>query len=141
MLDFFEYKPLPRYPHMKPKDIEIWDRFLLAHPDLYEKVQYDFHVGDQPQFSEEAGDVTEDNQHMLYQLKIDVLGHTAQRIDIIEVKPNASPASIGQVQSYKSLFLRDEKPTKNVGMVIVTNEERLNMRFLCQQAGVTLYVV
>lgn len=141
MLELFKYELRPKYPHMKPYDVAIWERFILKYPDLYKEVQYDYHVGDPPEFSKELGDVTEDNQHMLYQLKIDVLGHNPGKIDIIEVKPNAAPASIGQVQSYRTLFVRDEKPAGTIGTVIVTDNERLNMRYLCQQAGVTLYVV
>jgi len=141
MIDLFKYELRTNYPHMKPRDVAIYERFVIKYPELYKEVQYDFHVGDKPEFDTSIEGIADAKQYMLYQLKIDVLGHTDNRIDILEIKPSAGPATIGQVQGYKALYLRDEKPNKNVGMVIVTNEEKLNMRFLCQQAGVTLYIV
>ena len=141
MLDFFKYEQGIWYPHMKPRDIEIWERFIEKYPEAYANCQYDFHVGDAPEWLK--GETAKDtkNQHMLYQLKIDVLGYKDSHIDLIEVKPNAGPASIGQVLGYKMLYERDEKPLLPVFPVIVTNELKLNMDFLCNEQGVKLYVV
>lgn len=137
----FKYGRSPFYPHMKPRDIEIWERFIDAYPDAYIECQYDFHVGDAPAFDTTVEGIADANQHMLYQLKIDVVGYKSNSRDIIEVKPDASPASIGQLIGYRTLYVRDEKPSQNVGTVLITNVERPNMRYLCAQNGVTLYVV
>ena len=48
MVELFKYGKGYWYPHMKPRDIEIWERFMLAYPDAYEQCQYDFAVGDIP---------------------------------------------------------------------------------------------
>ena len=126
---------------MKPRDVEIWERFIDKYPDAYETCQYDLHVGDPPTFNTLMDDGTDRNQAALYQLKIDVVGRTPDHIDIIEVKPDAGPATIGQVLGYRALYIRDEKPTQPINMVIVTNMERLNMDFLARNAGVRLVVV
>lgn len=141
MVELFKYELSHWYPHMKPRDIEIWERFIQAYPDAYTQCQYDFHVGDAPEFDTAVEGIDNANQHMLYQLKIDVVGYKSSGIDIIEVKPDAGPSSIGQVQGYRTLYVRDEKPTQNVGVVIVSNVEKPNMRYLCAQAGVSLFIV
>ena len=141
MREIFKYEKSNWYPHMKPRDVEIWERFISQYPDKYKQVQYDFHVGDKPDFDTTMDDGTDANQHMLYQLKIDVVAFEGNNIEIIEVKPDASPSTIGQVQGYRTLYIRDEKPKNNVSLAIVTNVERPNMRYLCQQAGVKLYIV
>lgn len=141
MLEVFKYELTHKYPHMKPRDIEIWERFIVAYPDAYIDCQYDFHVGDSPSFDTTVEGIDNANQHMLYQLKIDVIGRKSNGLDIIEVKPDAGPSSIGQVQGYRTLYVRDERPTQNVNVVIITNVEKPNMRYLCSQHGVTLYVV
>ena len=141
MVEFFAYEKGYWYPHMKPRDIEIWERFILKYPEAYERCQYDFAVGDPPLFSTVVEGSNGKNMDELYKLKIDVLGYKDGHIDLIEVKPSASPSSIGQLLGYRSLYLRDAKPTLPVFPVIVTNEEKLNMRFLCEEQGVRLVVV
>lgn len=140
-VDFFKYEKGYWYPHMKPRDVEIWERFIALYPDKYEKCQYDFAIGDVPPFIASASSVQGQRMGELYKLKIDVLGYKGDTIDLIEVKPAAGASSIGQVQGYVSLYLRDMKPTLAVRPVIVTNELRPNMDFLTQQQGVMLYVV
>lgn len=141
MRDIFKYEKRHHYPHMKPRDIEIWERFLVAYPKEYQAVQYDFHVGDPPGFNPLYDDGTDKNQDALYRLKIDVIGHRGNALDIVELKPDAGPSAIGQVTAYKTLYLRDEAPKLPVNVVIVTNVLRPNMADLCISAGITLIVV
>jgi hypothetical protein len=141
MEQFFKYEKGYWYPHMKPRDIEIWERFISKFPDAYERCQYDFGIGDVPDFvvSESIEEMARMSE--LYKLKIDVLGYKGGTIDLIEIKPSAGPSSIGQLQSYVSLYMRDEKPTQKVIPVLVTDELRPNMQYLTEQAGVKLIVV
>jgi hypothetical protein len=81
------------------------------------------------------------NQDKLYRLRIDVIAGSPLGIDIIEVKPNAGPAAIGQLKSYKTLYVRDEEPASDVGMILVTDKRQPNMEYLCQVEGVKLIVV
>lgn len=141
MRDFFKYEHRAKYPHMKPRDIAIWERFVIAAPSAYELVQYDFHVGNPPSFNPLMDDGTDANQDALYRLKIDVVGHNGNDVDIIELKPDAGPSAIGQVQAYKMLYERDEEPSTPVNTVIITDIERPNMADLCKSAGVKLIIV
>lgn len=141
MRDLFPYGKRYNYPHMKPNDIAIWERFISAYPDAFENVQYDFHVGDPPPFNPLMDDGTDTNQDLLYKLKIDVIGHAPGRVDIIEIKPSAGPSAIGQIKAYRTLYVRDETPTDTVGMIIITDKENPNMDFLTKNEGVQLIVV
>ena len=126
---------------MKPRDIAIWERFIDKFPAAYESVQYDFHVGDPPPFNPLMDDGEDWNQDALYRLKIDVVGHRENSIDVIEVKPDAGPSTIGQVKGYKNLYERDEQPTKKVNAVIVTDTLKPNMEWLADREGVMIVVV
>lgn len=141
MEEILEFKHLTKYKHMKPRDVAIWDRFIDAFPLTYQDVRYDVLVGDPPPFNPLMDDGEDWDQDKLYRLKIDVVGYDGEKLDIIEIKPSAGPSTIGQVKAYKELFVRDEQPQIPVHMVIVTDEERPNMRYLCQQEGVRLVVV
>lgn len=141
MRDIFPYSKYYWYPHMKPNDIEIWERFIEKNPEEYDYVQYDFNVGDPPPFNTLMDDGEDLNQDALYRLKIDVIGHKNNYVDIIEVKPNASPSTIGQLEGYKALYLRDEPTDKKIIMTIITDKERPNMNYLCREKGIRLVVV
>ncbi len=141
MRDIFKYGKLAKYPHMKPKDIAIWERFILKFPDIFGSVQYDFHVGDPPPFNSLMDDGEDRNQDALYRLKIDVVAHNDNGIHIIELKPDAGPSTIGQVKGYKTLYIRDEEPLGKINMSIITDIERPNMAFLCKAEGIQLIVV
>lgn len=141
MRDIFTYEKRNDYPHMNIRDKELWERFIDKYPDVYKNCQYDFHVGDAPPFNTLYDEDEDKNQDMLYRLRIDVVAGSPLGIDIIEVKPNAGPSTIGQVKGYKALYERDEEPNQKVGMVIVTDKINPNMEWLCKQEGVKLLVV
>jgi len=141
MLDLFKYKKQPEYTHMSIADKAIWERFIDKYPNAYSQVQYDFRVGDPPPFNTLMDDSEDWEQDKLYRLRIDVIGHTEDHIDVIELKPNAGASTIGQVKGYRSLLLRDEFPNKKVNMVIITDQLRPNMDYLCKDENVTLIIV
>lgn len=141
MRDLFNFEIRPSYPHMNVRDVEIWERFINKFPGAYNSVQYDFHIGEAPPFNTLMDDETDKNQDMLYRLRIDVVGETDTTCDIIEVKPSAGPSTIGQVESYAHLYIRDEEPKKKVQTVILTDKENPNMAYLCKQKGIILIVV
>lgn len=141
MLEIFKYEKRYHYPHMKPRDIEIWERFIAKYPDQYDTVQYDVAIGDIPAFMEERSSPQGQAMRELYKLKIDVVAYRADELHIIEVKHDAGPSSIGQLLGYVTLYKRDYEPTLRVVPVIVTNTQRPNMDFLTKEQGVTLIVV
>lgn len=141
MVEFFKYEKGYWYPHMKPRDVAIWERFIDKHPDYYEKVQYDFGIGDVPDFITNASSVEGQRMAELYKLKIDVLGYKDDIIDLIEVKPDAGASTIGQVLGYVQIYKRDEKPALKIQPLIVTDVLRPNMQFLCDTQGVEIIIV
>lgn len=141
MRDLFNYELNGYYPHMNFRDKAIWERFIEKFPDMYEKCQYDYHVGDAPNFNTFTDDDEDWNQDMLYRLRIDVLGHTPDKVDIIEVKPQAGASTIGQIEGYKTLYERDGHAEKPVSMCIITDILKPNMEYLCKEKGIKLFVV
>lgn len=141
MLDVFKYEKSGYYPHMSVADTAIWERFIDKFPDAYQQCQYDFHVGEAPPFNTLMDDGSDKNQDKLYRLRIDVVAGSPLGIDIIEIKPSAGPSTIGQIQSYKTLYVRDEEQTGPVGMIIITDRENPNMDYLCKTGGVKLIIV
>jgi hypothetical protein len=141
MLDVLKFEKRYDYTHMSPADKAIWERFIDQYPQAYDSCQYDFHVGEPPAFNTLYDNGDDKEQDKLYRLRIDVVGRYGSSVDIIEVKPNAKPPTIGQVENYKILYERDEEPLGKVNMVIITDRELPNMDYLCKEKGVKLIVV
>lgn len=136
----FEYKKLAWYPHMRPEDVAIWERFIEANPDAYEKVQYDVPVGSAPEFDTNLGDSPNSTALQLYLKRIDVVGFKGGRVDIIELKPRASAAALGQVLGYVELYKRDISMTPAPRPVLMTDIMRIDMEELAQALGVTMII-
>ena len=137
----FPYVKKHKYPHLKPYDVAIWDRFLKAYPEAYDHVYYDFEIGDGPQFSTIVNPETGGDDRALYKWKIDVVGVKDKRTDLIEIKPRAGVSAIGQAACYKMLWRRDIDPQGNDRAVIITDEIRPDILYLCHQFKVKIFVV
>lgn len=140
-LHFVEYEPRYKYPHMGPKDKEIWERFLIAYPGAYKEVAYDVPVGIGTEMDTVVNPETGGDVNKLYQRKIDVVAFNGAQLYVVEVKPRASTASIGQVKGYALLFKRDYAPTQQVRTLIVTDELVPDIEFVAKEEGVEIVVV
>ena len=137
----YPYKKLNWYPHMMPADVAIWERFIDNFPYLYDSVEYDVHVGTVPAFVLEHDDKTMRGEIPLYKRKIDVVGHSELNLDIIELKPRAGMAAIGQIKGYTTLYERDMKPTKKPRGVIITDTADSDVKEIAKQEGIKIIEV
>jgi len=129
------------YPHLQPKDIALWERFIEQNPDAYDFVQYDVCVGDDPEFETEMPGMEEGEEWKLYQKKIDVVGFKQEQIDIIELKPRAKASAVGQVKLYKKLYKRDYKPPTGPMAIIITDEMAKDVKEFANEEGVEVIIV
>lgn len=139
-ITFYPYGPRYKYPHMMPRDIAIWERFLEANPSTFDRVAYDVKVGEGTPMRTVMDGAYGGDVNPLYQRKIDVLAEKDGELFIIEVKPNASSSAIGQVQGYVALFERDFKPAKRVHPIVLTDNLLNEMPFLAKVAGVQVLI-
>lgn len=132
---------LLRYPHMFPLDIAIWERFLDEYGLLYKGFKYDVKVG---RGTDPIGKVPEHYARMQRELsryRIDAVGLREDRIEVLEVKPNASAGALGQVITYLQLFVKDYPQDLPVVGGIVTDRVRPDMEDLCNDNQLLYYVV
>lgn len=141
MIDFIAYGILSYYPHMAEADAIIWKRFISAYPNAFERVAYDVAVGAGAEFDTTVNPATGGNVGRLYQRRIDVVAQKDGNTYLIELKPRASTAAIGQVVGYKKLFDRDFAELAPVKMLIITDSLLPEMEFLAKDAGVEMSVI
>ncbi len=141
MADTVPYGKRYYYPHMKPYDIAIWERFIEQFPDAYDNVQYGVRVGTVPEFVTGHEDPAMQKQAEIYQREIDVVGLKSDQIDIIELKPNASTSALGQVNGYRHLYMVAFTPPETPKAIVITDRLLPDMNFLAEQTGVQMIVV
>ncbi len=141
MIDFIAYGRLPYYPHMSVADTLIWERYLQEKPAAFDAVAYDVAIGQGAEFDATAGGLLGPGINRLYQRRIDVLAKKGDSLFIIELKPRASTAAIGQVQGYGTIFKRDYPEFKDVQLLIITDSLMPEMQFLAEGAGVGIQIV
>lgn len=136
-----KYELRNKYPHMKPNDIAIWERFIRSNPTAYDEVQYDLAVGLLPPFDTVVAPETGGDDAKLYLRKIDVVGFIGDKIDIIEVKPNAGPAAIGQVKHNAFLYKNFVEKNSTPNAVIITDNYNTDVLLFAANQGVKIIQV
>ena len=137
----FKYEKRPHYPHLRPKEIEIWERFIAQKPDEYDEVEYDFAFGLLPPFKTEVVPETGGDDRRLYLRRVDVVAHKGDRLDFIEIKPNAGPGAIGQIKGYITLYKNLVDPKAEIVARVLTDNARADVFLLAGQEEVILSVV
>lgn len=132
---------LPKYPHLLPADVVLWERFMAEHPDFFESVEYDVHVGGaidrSPWWSHED---VRTFSHLACK-RIDVVGHTAGEIYIVEVKPEAGVAAIGQLISYELLYRKRFGATAPLVLCLITDFLTPDERWLTSELEIRVFLV
>ena len=137
----FPYTILPKYSHLRPEDVMIWERFIIKYPKFYDSVDYDLKVGNPRDYPEVNEDQYKKDLEYLSRKRVDVVGYKGDEIHIIELKPRASFSAIGQVIGYTDLY-RPFAPEKSlVSSVIITDEKIPDIKDLCFKRGILYFVV
>ena len=95
------------YPHLMPREIIIWEKWLELNQQRFELYEYDIRVGESiippPNIDANIAQMAVD----LAKKRIDVLASTAGQPTIIEIKDWAGLTAVGQLLSYPLLFARE----------------------------------
>ena len=154
---------IPRYPHMGPKESEIWHKFLATTNLNFIRIEYDVRVGTGfiPEFLwreykrkkelYEKGIITYrefreieaiiESISALTKLRIDAVGETDKHIWIFEVKPRAGRSALGQLESYYYWYIRQYRPRKPVRLAVVCIEVDPNLVPIFRSRNIEIFKV
>ena len=96
-----------RYPHMLPEDVDVWREYLGGEPMDFSSVWYDVHVGQAMSVPLGSPAYMRRVVEGISRKRIDVVGLVACELRIIELKGHAGMESIGQVVTYRQLYLEE----------------------------------
>lgn len=132
---------LAKYPHMFPRDIVIWERFVEKLGRLYDSFSYDVKVGTgRPENSDWSENIKRMN-YILSTFRIDAVSHKGSKTTLFEVKPDAGPSAIGQILCYGELYERDKTSPETAHLAIITNRATPDIAHLCAVFNIELYIL
>ncbi len=126
---------------MLPQDVPVWYRFLEKWGPMFAALYYDCFVGG-PYYTEKQ---LEDPMARMWRAnvskRIDALAETENEIWIIEVAKSPGLRALGQVQTYRALWLEDPKIAKIEKVVIVGQEVDQDVISAAAMYGVLTYIM
>ena len=136
----FPYKKLAKYPHMKPEDVVVWERFITKNPRFFDTVDYDVPVGTgAPQNPEHPENIQRDGT-ILTQKKIDAIGYINGITTIVEVGPIADMRKFGQIMTYDKLYKADRPEQTPILKMIVCREVEREMEKMFQEFNILIEI-
>ena len=136
---FYKYEPLQWYPHMGPKDAELWNKFVVANPGKFTGVIYDMRCGEVEACDTSMPKNIKDAWVDLCRGRIDVVAETPDAIFVIEVKPRARGEALGQALNNSYLYEHEHQPTKRVVPTVVTDFIIPGTRIVAAVRGIRLW--
>lgn len=103
----FTFQKLAKYPHMKPEDVAVWERFIAQNPAFFETVSYDVPCGRGAEVNPDHPEEIQRDHTILTQKKIDVVGFNGNIATVVEIGPIADMRKLGQILTYYELFTTD----------------------------------
>lgn len=134
----FKYEILVKYPHMGPRDVQIWERFIEANPDFFQSVDYDVLVGKGAPFDTTLKNLEGQDVGAIYNLKIDVVGYRENEIWVVEIGPNKGVNGVAMVSAYDEHYRAKYKPQAKVIAALLTDRLTPDMQFLAKKWEVEL---
>lgn len=128
-----------QFPHLLPRDIEVWEAHLAAHPDDYQYIDYDVRVGRGRDPGPDYTDAIRSHALDLSKRRIDAVGHAVDHIAIIEITTRAGLKALGQMAAYPVLYALTFKPTLPLRQVLVCAELGTDAEPAFMQSTITVY--
>lgn len=117
-----------KYPHLLPEETKVWRRFLEKYEELFDRFDYDVHVGKGTRPPAPPGEIYADNFQRLTQKRIDAVGWIGKKPTIFEVRPYAGFHLLGKLKGYRWFWMQkfpeEEPPTLGMVCEYISNEDR-----------------
>jgi len=133
----FEQK---RYPHLLPQDTPVLTAFLIENGHKYTRVDFDVRVG----AGRDPGPDFDDNIRKdgldLSRRRIDALCTNNDTVDIVEVTGAAGTTALGQLLSYRELYIIDHPHSKRPRLIIAARTMQTDMTAAYAASGIVVHL-
>lgn len=128
-------------PHLLQRDIPVWYRFLEKWGGGFLNLYYDCLLGGPYLTPEENRDPLKRMWRVNLAKRADAIAELKDEVWIIEVAPDPGLRVIGQLQTYRALWLRDPKINKLERMVLVSEVPNEDLFDAASTYGISIYMI
>lgn len=128
-------------PHMLKPDIPVWYRFLILYGEPFLKLYYDCLLGGKDYTPDQLKDPLLKMDRYLSAKRADAIAELDDEVWIIEVSADPGLRSVGQLQTYRCLWMRDPAILKPERLVLVCETIEKDLLDAASMYGFTIYVV
>ena len=126
---------------MRTREVDLWLRFLEAHPDRFSSVEYDVRVGQGIEFPGSTTLALKSMAEALTRQRIDAVGSSNGVHTIIEIAPGAGTDSLGQLLVYRRLWQAEHPGELQPALLLITDVDRPDIRSVAESEGVEMIIV
>lgn len=128
-------------PHMLQQDHPVWYRFLDKWGFGFIKLYYDCLLGGPTLTPDQQKEPLLRMWRQLNSKRADAIAELDNELWIIEVAPNPGLRIIGQLMTYRALWLRDPKINKIERMILVSAYHNQDLFDAAGMYGILIYIV
>jgi len=128
-------------PHMLRQDVPVWYRFLENWGSGFLNLYYDCLLGGPYLTQEEKKDPLKWMWRVNLAKRADAIAELENEVWIIEVAPDPGLRVIGQLQTYRALWLRDPKINKLETMILVSEVPNEDLFDAASMLGISIYIL
>ncbi|GAG91505.1 unnamed protein product [marine sediment metagenome] len=128
-------------PHMLARDIPVWYRFLEKWGFQFISLWYDCLLGGPVLTDQEKKDPMKRMWRINLAKRADAISELENELWIIEVSADPGLRAIGQLQTYRVLWLRDPKIIKPERLILVSETIQNDLLDVAGTYGMQVYIV
>jgi len=124
---------------MLPADWSTWTQFLESGLMRIDELWYDVHVGRPIDLPDDSPDFLIKVAMGVSRKRIDVVARCRDVIHIVEVKPHANMESVGQIITYRNLFMAEFDIWQKIIGTVVAKTADADILDTALKQGVVIY--
>jgi hypothetical protein len=110
-----------KFPAMQVDEILVWRAWLALHQSEYDRFDYNTRLGTDVDPGPDFPDNIRKSAIALNSLRVDAVGWRGQAATIFEVKRRAGPQNIGQLLTYKHMWMAAQLSPVAPALMLVFN--------------------
>lgn len=127
-----------RYPHMSPMDNQVWNRYIRENPQAFTEVWYDVRVGTAMVIPRGGPDFLKVVADGVSRKRIDVVGRLGGIYWIVEIKPLGMMKGLGQLITYRDLFIKEFGTKVVVQMLLLCRRMEVDLLSTARDQGISV---
>jgi hypothetical protein len=127
-----------KFPAMQVDEILVWQAWLVLHQTEYERFDYNTRLGVNVDPGPDFPDNIRKAAIAINSLRVDAVGWQGAQPTIFEVKRRAGPQNIGQLLTYKHLWVTQYPTGPDPNLVLVFNQLSQHILGVSQASGIQL---